>query len=112
MLLESYHTKAVRCFGLLGHDDTKGIAAGGAPCSFSPLDGSPFGGLLLGATFVLLCGGSHSSLPMSRSTDEVVLYDEYGEVISIHDPRHPDFDPTDDQMMEANHLCPPWHDGL
>ena len=49
---------------------------------------------------------------MSRSTDEVVLYDEYGEVISIHDPRHPDFDPTDDQMMEANHLCPPWHDGL
>jgi len=50
---------------------------------------------------------------MSRSSnDDTVLYDEYDQVISIHDPRHPDFDPTDDQMNEANHLCPPWHDHL
>ncbi len=44
--------------------------------------------------------------------DEFFLVDADGEVIEITDPRHPDFDPTDDQMNEANHLCPAWHDGL
>jgi hypothetical protein len=45
-------------------------------------------------------------------TNTDLLLDEYGEVIEINDPRHPDFDPTDYQMQEANHLCPAWHDGL
>ena len=43
---------------------------------------------------------------------DLFLLDEYGEVIEINDPRHPDFDPTDYEMQEANHLCPAWHDGL
>ena len=49
---------------------------------------------------------------MSSSNEDFFLVDADGEVIEITDPRHPDFEPTDDQMMEANHLCPPWHDGL
>lgn len=56
--------------------------------------------------------GVVSSLPMSHSNDDTVLYDEYDQVIEINDPRHPDFDPTDAQMNEANHLCPPWHDHI
>ena len=43
-------------------------------------------------------------------SNEPVLLDEYGEVIDIHDPRHPDFEPTDDQMMAA--FGTKWHDGL
>ena len=50
------------------------------------------------------------SLPMSTTTDDLLL-DEYGEVIEITDWRHPDFDPTDAEMQETNHLSIPWHDG-
>ena len=48
---------------------------------------------------------------MSTTTNDLLL-DEYGEVIEITDWRHPDFDPTDSEMAEANHLCPAWHDGI
>ena len=51
------------------------------------------------------------SLPMSTTNDDLLL-DEYGEVIEITDWRHPDFDPTDAEMQQANHLCPPWHEGI
>lgn len=55
--------------------------------------------------------GVVSSLPMSTTNNDLLL-DEYGEVIETNDPRHPDFDPTDYQMQEANHLSIAWHDGL
>ena len=38
------------------------------------------------------------------------LLDEYGDPLEITDPRHPDFEPSDDQMMAA--FGTKWHDGL
>jgi hypothetical protein len=48
----------------------------------------------------------------TRTQLELFLFDEYGEVIETNDPRHPDFDPTDYQMQEANHLAIAWHDAV
>jgi hypothetical protein len=45
-------------------------------------------------------------------TNTNLLLDEYGEVIETTDWRHPDFDPTDSEMQEANHLAIAWHDGI